>query len=591
MPPQGTDSVRDRAAMKKDTTTGEENRILKKTLSSLEARRQAPGYVVILLLLLYFIASLTVSTAAGSKADVVLGSIRIPLYTFAGIFSALSNLCIIFLVIFCGKAGFIASLIVMTLQIPMIMVGIFVKGNYTSLPGIFINLLTIFAVIVIFYNKKKLEKYQLRLHEQATTDALTGLPNGFAGTELLDELVRHNKPFAAVSIDINDFKSINDTMGFSMGNKVLVALAERFKDIADRGLTGTLDFISRINGDEFSLIIRDFNSDQEIEKTIRKYEAAITEKITIEGYDFFVNASIGYAIFPYDAADRDSLISGSVAAMREIKRISGSNRILRFSSELKAADHLSIDNKVREALENDTIFFCLQPQFDMSHHLRGFEALARLRDRDGNVISPVEFIPAAERLGLIDSLDLAVYKKSAAFLGDLVRKTGTKAVLSVNASVKHLMKSNFIDEIRELLENSGLPADQLEIEITESLLIESAEKASRILRELKEMGIRIAIDDFGTGYSSLSYLNTFPSDTLKIDKSFIDKMNSGVSSQRYVEAIISLAHVMEFEVIAEGVETEDQLETLRRIHCDKIQGFLWGRPLPQEEAERLVRNQ
>ncbi len=577
--------------MKKGTTTGEENRILEKTLSSLEARRQAPGYVVILLLLLYFIASLTVSMAASSHADFVLGDIRIPLYTFAGIFSALSNLCIMFMVIFCGKAGFIASLIVMTLQIPMIMVGVFVKGNYTSLPGIFIDLLTIIAVIVIFYNKKKIEKYQFKLHEQATTDTLTGLPNGFAGTELLNELVRHNKPFAAVSIDINDFKSINDTMGFNMGNKVLVALAERFKDIADRGLSGTLDFIARINGDEFSLIIRDYNSDQEIEKTIRKYEAAITEKITIEGYDFFVNASIGYAIFPYDAADRDSLISGSVAAMREIKRISGSNRILRFSSELKAADHLSIDNNVREALENDTIFFCLQPQFDMSHHLRGFEALARLRDRDGNVISPVEFIPAAERLGLIDSLDLAVYKKSAAFLGDLVRKTGTKAVLSVNASVKHLMKSNFIDEIRELLENSGLPADQLEIEITESLLIESAEKASRILRDLKEMGIRIAIDDFGTGYSSLSYLNAFPSDTLKIDKSFIDKMNSGVSSQRYVEAIISLAHVMEFEVIAEGVETEDQLETLRRIHCDKIQGFLWGRPLPQEEAERLVRNQ
>lgn len=574
--------------MKKSADGSEETRILEKTLKSLDVRREAPISVFILLFLLYLAAAFTVGVTAGSHKEIVINSIHVPVYVFAGVFSSLSNLCIIIMVIFCGKPGFITSSIVIMIQLPLIFAGVVIRGNYTSIPGIFIEFLTLAAVIVIYYNNAKLEKYQLRLREQATTDPLTGLPNAFAITELLDELIKHNKPFAAVTIDVNDFKSINDTMGFDMGNKVLVAIASRFKEIADKGLSGTLDFIARLSGDEFSLIIRDYTSDKDIENTLKQYEAAITDKISIEGYDFFVNSSFGYAVFPSDADDRDSLISYSVAAMKEIKRIKSSDHILRFSSELKTENHFIVYNKVREALENDSVFFYLQPQYDISHKLRGFEVLARMKDSDGTFMRPDLFIPAAERMGVIDALDQQVYNKSSSFFGDLIKKTGTKIMLSINVSVRHMMKSNFIEEIREMLKNSQIPASQLEIEITESILIESAEKAANILNELKEMGIRIAIDDFGTGYSSLSYLNSFPSDTLKIDKSFIDKMNTSVSSQKYVEAIISLAHVLDFKVVAEGVETDDQLRTLRDISCDYIQGFIWGRPLPKEEAEKLV---
>ena len=574
--------------MKKSADGSEETRILEKTLKSLDVRREAPISVFILLFLLYLAAAFTVGVTAGSHKEIVINSIHVPVYVFAGVFSSLSNLCIIIMVIFCGKPGFITSSIVIMIQLPLIFAGVVIRGNYTSIPGIFIEFLTLAAVIVIYYNNAKLEKYQLRLREQATTDPLTGLPNAFAITELLDELIKHNKPFAAATIDVNDFKSINDTMGFDMGNKVLVAIASRFKEIADKGLSGTLDFIARLSGDEFSLIIRNYTSDKDIEKTLKQYEAAITDKISIEGYDFFVNSSFGYAVFPSDADDRDSLISYSVAAMKEIKRIKSSDHILRFSSELKTENHFIVYNKVREALENDSVFFYLQPQYDISHKLRGFEVLARMKDSDGTFMRPDLFIPAAERMGVIDALDQQVYNKSSSFFGDLIKKTGTKIMLSINVSVRHMMKSNFIEEIREMLKNSQIPAGQLEIEITESILIESAEKAANILNELKEMGIRIAIDDFGTGYSSLSYLNSFPSDTLKIDKSFIDKMNTSVSSQKYVEAIISLAHVMDFKVVAEGVETDDQLRTLRDISCDYIQGFIWGRPLPKEEAEKLV---
>lgn len=562
--------------------------ILEKTLERLAKRRKAPVYVFVLLLLLYLASAIIVRLTAGSQDVVMLGGNPLYIYTFAGVFSSVSNLCVVLMVIFCGKLGYIVSVIVLLGQFPMMLVGI-LHGNLSSLPGLFANVLTLIVVVVIYLTNRKIEEYQYKMQEQATTDVLTGLPNGFASSALINELIRRNSPFSNATININNFKIINDTMGFEIGNKVLLEISSKWRKIADEGLSGTLDFVSRINGDEFSLVVRGYDSIEDVEKTIKKYESVLDERMLIDGYEVFVNASFGYAAFPLDATEFNTLINYSVAAMKEIKRINSSEHILRFTPELlKDKKSLVIDNKVRYALENDMIGFNLQPQYDMSHKLRGFEALARMKDNEGNSISPVEFIPAAERLGMIDSLDLMVYRKSAIFIGELIRETGSDITLSINASVKHLMKSGFAQEIRNLLEDSGIPPKQLEIEITESILIESAEKAADCLNELKDMGIRIAIDDFGTGYSSLSYLNSFPSDILKIDKSFIDKMNDSDSSEKYVEAIISLAHVLDLEVIAEGVEEPEQLKTLSNIHCDYIQGFIWGKPLTQDEAEKLL---
>lgn len=573
-------------AIKNDKKNGKG--ILEKTLERLAKRRKAPVYVFVLLLLLYLASAIIVRLTAGSQDVVMLGGNPLYIYTFAGVFSSVSNLCVVLMVIFCGKLGYIVSVIVLLGQFPMMLVGI-LHGNLSSLPGLFANVLTLIVVVVIYLTNRKIEEYQYKIQEQATTDVLTGLPNGFASSALINELIRRNSPFSNATININNFKIINDTMGFEIGNKVLLEISSKWRKIADEGLSGTLDFVSRINGDEFSLVVRGYDSIEDVEKTIKKYESVLDERMLIDGYEVFVNASFGYAAFPLDATEFNALINYSVAAMKEIKRINSSEHILRFTPELlKDKKSLVIDNKVRYALENDMIGFNLQPQYDMSHKLRGFEALARMKDNEGNSISPVEFIPAAERLGMIDSLDLMVYRKSAIFIGELIRETGSDITLSINASVKHLMKSGFAQEIRSLLEDSGIPPKQLEIEITESILIESAEKAADCLNELKDMGIRIAIDDFGTGYSSLSYLNSFPSDILKIDKSFIDKMNDSDSSEKYVEAIISLAHVLDLEVIAEGVEEPEQLKTLSNIHCDYIQGFIWGKPLTQDEAEKLL---
>jgi EAL domain-containing protein (putative c-di-GMP-specific phosphodiesterase class I) len=318
------------------------------------------------------------------------------------------------------------------------------------------------------------------------------------------------------------------------------------------------------------------------------YAAALEEKITADDCDFYITASFGSAEFPTDADNYDSLISCTVAAMNEVKRAKSSEHVMLFTPEMLKVEHtLEIEREIRAALENDTIFFNLQPQYDMTHKLRGFETLARMKNSEGRIISPAEFIPVAEKVGLIDKVDSTVFRKSAEFFGDLIKKTGSDITLSVNVSVRHLMKNGFLDELRDIIKQTGIPTNQLEIEITESIMIDSYEKALNCIGEVKNMGIKIAIDDFGTGYSSLSYLYKFPADLLKVDKSFIDQMNSGESSKRYVASIISIGHIMGFDVISEGVEEPDQLETLRSIGCDYIQGFIWGRPLPQDEAEKL----
>ena len=575
--------------MKDNKTAPEDKRILEKTLDSITVRREAPASVFILLIILYIAASIVVSVVAGAKGIVLLAGNPIPIYAFAGVFSSLSNICVILLVVYCGKPGFFTSIAALLIQLSTVSVGIFMRHNFTSLPGVFVTLLTMIAISVIYVNNKKLEKNQIKLRDQAVTDMLTGLPNRFACSELVANLTRRGEKYAAVSIDLNGFKSINDTMGFNTGNKVLIEIASRWKRIADSGLAGTLDFIARLSGDEFALVIRNYHSEEDIINTIREYETALSSQLTIDECDFYITASFGYAEFPGDADNVDLVFNYANAAMQAVKSANSSNHILRFTPELlKKERTIEVEAKIRAALEHDTIFFHLQPQYDMDHKLRGFEALARMKDDNGNVISPGEFIPVAEKVGLIDQVDGAVYRKSAMFFGELIKKTGADITLSINASVRHLMKSDFLDEIGGLLESSGIPPRQLEIEITESIMIDSMDKALRCIDEIKKMGIQIAIDDFGTGYSSLSYLNSFPANLLKIDKSFIDKMNTNDSSRQYVAAIISIGHILGFDVISEGVEDQDQIDTLRSIGCDYIQGFIWGRPLPQEEAEKIV---
>ena len=567
------------------------NRNFEKVLNSVSTHTTAPKWLYLVIVLLYIVANVLTSSSAGGGGTLKVGGFALPTYAFAGIFSAMGNLCIVIIVVFFGKLGFYTALACLLIQFPMVLNGIIIHHNLSSLPGLFTNLLTIITIIALYINNRKIDKYQRRIRDQAITDELTGLPNRFACTEFIESLIKENKPFTVVSIDINNFKSINDTMGHTAGNEVLNEIADRWKSVADSGTSGTLDFVARTGGDEFVLIIRDYRNEDEMLKSIRHYESVLGNRLTIDDCDLFISASFGGARFPEDADSCDSLFSYANAALYEVKRKNSSEHILMFTPDLlKIERTIEIERKIREALDNDTLFYNLQPQFDISHKLRGFEALARMKDSDGKFVSPGEFIPVAEKVGLIDRIDACVFRKSAEFIGKIIKETGADITLSVNVSVRHLMKNDFIEELKGIIAASGVTPDHLEIEITESIMIDSAEKALNCINDIKNLGIKIAIDDFGTGYSSLNYLNTFPADLLKVDKSFIDKMNSSDSSKKYVAAIISIGHIMNFEVISEGVEEPEQLETLKSIGCDFVQGYIWGKPLPPEDARELVMN-
>lgn len=559
-------------------------------MNGLHDQLQFSWFTYVLLFVLYMVTTIFLTIVSDNNSTFNVFGNPVPLRTLAGVFSSLSNISIIFWVLFYKKTGFITSMVILGIQFPLLLRKIFVFQVYSSIPGIFTNIFTITAAIIIYYNDVRLSKYQQGIRKQAVTDRLTGLPNRFACYEMMEELAKKKEEFVLVMIDLNNFREINDSMGFNVGNEVLKEVAERWRKLANSSETGTRDIVARQSGDEFLLVVREYLDGSDVLQTIRCYEKVLEEKLTIDECDYYLAASFGYAEFPLDVDNVETLFTYANTAMYEIKKINGSNHIMHFTKELLREEHtLEMERKLRAALENSTIYFNLQPQYDMDHKLRGFEALARMRDEAGQIVSPGEFIPVAEKIGIIDKVDSMVFVKSAELFGRLLKETGSDITLSLNASVKHLMKSDFMDELKGLLDTYEIPAGNLEVEITESIMLDSADKALACINRIKEMGIKIAIDDFGTGYSSLSYLSKVPADLLKIDKSFIDEMNNSDASKKYVAAIVSMGHIMNMEVISEGVEDDAQIETLREIGCDFIQGFVWGRPLPAEDAEALVK--
>ena len=561
-----------------------------KTFHDLAARKRAPLPIYFLLLLIYVVASIGLHMTKVSDGVILLKGGVLPIASLTGVFSSLANISIILIVVLFGKFGYITTLVICVGQFPSLINYIVVHKSYVNLPGFFSNIFTILATTFLYINNRQIEKYQTQLRDQAVTDSLTQLPNRVACNDMIGRLIKKNDKFAVVMIDLNNFKTINDTVGHNVGNEVLKEIATRWKLALESDLSGTLDFITRQGGDEFILIIRDYKTEEDIIKSIGYYESVLEKKIMIMDHDYYITASFGYVEYPIDADNADTLISYADAAMYKIKHQNTSNHILRFNPDmlLDGENEVAVERKIRNALALNAVYYVLQPQYDIDHNLRGFEALARMKDLDGTVINPGVFIPVAEKVGLIDKIDSFVLKKAGKFFGELVAKTGTKASLGVNVSVRHLIREGFVNEVKQVLKDFKIPAEQLEIEITESIMINPEERALDCIKKLKEMGIKIAIDDFGTGYSSLSYLNKIPADLLKIDKSFIDEMNTNDSSKQYVATIISIGHIMKFDVISEGVEEHDQLDTLKDIGCDLIQGFIWGQPMSPEEAEKLV---
>ena len=559
-----------------------------KILDEFEKVDSFPMWGFFLLLALFFTGAYLVNLSSSSDRIILLMGTPLPIRTLTGAFSSLFNLCIVMMVVMYKKPGFIVALVTLLLQFPTLIIGV-VHGNYSVIPGFFTNTFIIVTVLIFHKYTVYMGHYQQRMRDLAVTDRLTGLPNRFAVSELSDARIKKNEAFAVAIVSLNNFRGISNALGQQVGDQILIQIGNRWKKLADSGKTGTKDFVAFRKNNEFAIIVCDYASEEKLRATLECYEDSLKEKLIIDNCDFTLNASIGYSSFPEDAYDTETLLNNAYTAMYNAREENRSESIVRFTPEIIKNDKsIEIERKIAHALDNKLVRFNLQPQYDMNHRLRGFEALARINDINGTPISPVDFIPVAEKAGLVDKIDREVFSASAKFLGSIVKKTKSNVILSVNISVRHLLRIDFIDEVKNILAESGLPANQLEIEITESVMIESVEKALERIRQIKEMGISIAIDDFGTGYSSLSYLSSFPADVIKIDRSFIVNMDSGKSAESYVAAIIAIGHIMNYKVIAEGVECEDQLDVLKDAGNDFIQGFLWGHPMEPQDAAKLV---
>ena len=540
-----------------------------------------------LLVALYLVGSVFVRLTSSSDGVLFIFGHPIPHRALTGAFSAVCNLCSLMFVVFYKKPGFLFATITLVIQFPALFVNVFVGKNYSSIPGIFTNVLVIIAMCIIYTYVSRLDAYQKKIRTQAVTDRVTGLYNRFAIIELMKNLIKWKERFTLAVIKFSNLANISKVLGQRANDEALCEIARRLRVFGEGKITGERGFAASRNAIDFSVLLRNYDSEEKLREMLKGIYDSLSKKMTIDECDFVLTPTIGYASYPEDADDAGSLNDYAYAAMNHDGK--EEDPIIRFDSSMMHEDEtIEMELMIRSALENDRFYYYLQPQFDMDHKLRGFEALARMKDEDGNVVSPVDFIPVAEKAGLVDRIDMLVLSGAANFVGDLVRKTGRKLILNSNFSVHHLMRTGFVDEIKQVLAESGLPADQLEIEMTESIMIDSVEKAIDCLKQIHELGVRVAIDDFGTGYSSLSYLQAFPADVIKIDRSFVIRMNVSEASRQFVTALIAISHVMNYEVIAEGVEEEDQLALLKEKGCDYIQGFIWGKPMDPEEAAKLV---
>jgi diguanylate cyclase (GGDEF)-like protein len=429
-----------------------------------------------------------------------------------------------------------------------------------------------------------------QLHHLALHDGLTKLPNRV----LLEDRIAHaisacsrsGKLFAVMFVDLDRFKSINDSLGHDHGDKVLQLVAQRLRNT----LRGE-DTIARIGGDEFVVLLKEITEPQAAAQVADKILVALSESFDIEGQEQSMSSSIGIAIYPDDGENLRELLVNADSAMYHAKKM-GRNNYQFFTAEMNAAAsaRLELERGLRRAMENEEFELYYQPKVHVkSGKVIAMEALVRWRHPQKGIISPTEFIPLAEEMGLIIPLGAWVLL-TACRQNKMWQATGLPALrVAVNLSAGQFRQKHLAEFIAQILEDTGLDASYLELELTESIIMQDPEEAALILEKLHAQGIHISIDDFGTGYSSLSYLKRFHLDTLKIDRSFVRDISSDPDDAAIVKSVIALAHSLRLNVIAEGVENESQLSFLRSLGCDEYQGYFRSRPLPADEFEQILR--
>ncbi len=459
-------------------------------------------------------------------------------------------------------------------------------------------------LIESFIDITGLKQAQEQITKMAYYDSLTNLPNRLLFLDrlhlALSHAERHRRFLALLFLDLDNFKRINDTLGHRAGDMLLKEVAQRLtgsmrsSDVISRQSPDEFEItVARQGGDEFTILLTEISHVQNAAKVAQRFLESLARPFLLDGQEVFITASVGIALYPLDGDDPDSLLKNADIAMYHAKDRGKNNyQYYQQSMNVAAIERLSLETALRKALERKEFLLYYQPQMDIgTGNIVGMEALIRWKHPDRGMIPPGEFIPLAEETGMIVPIGEWVLNTACA-QNKVWQDHGYPPLrVSVNISGQQFRQQGLINTVARSLEMSGLPPRCLILEITESIIMRPTEEIMSMFHELTAMGVRFSIDDFGTGYSSLSYLKRFPIHEIKIDRSFVKEINTSADDAAIAKAIIAMAHSLNLKVMAEGVETEQQMEILAHEGCDEMQGYLIGRPVPAGEAMKLLARQ
>lgn len=440
----------------------------------------------------------------------------------------------------------------------------------------------------LMQNQHILEEYEKELHHQAYHDQLTGLQNRRALIKNLNGLVSREAKgqVALLILDVDNFKYINDTMGHHFGDQLLIKVSDRFQSLIEDDCK-----IYRLGGDEYVILLEDFDELATIEKLAVKLLKGCASGFNIDFSNIFISISIGVALYPEHGDNLDELLKNADIAVYKAKQ-TGKNRIVFYNKPMNEAisERVMLEKHLRTALDNNEFILHYQPQLDIAtNQVSSLEALIRWNSPELGFVSPAKFISIAEDTHLIIPIGEWVLKNACMFLKRLHLQGHEDMTISVNISMLQLIQDNFVDKVMGILNESKLNPKYLELEITESILMESYEDIAEKLKLLRDKEVMIALDDFGKGYSSLNYLKQLPISTLKIDKSFVDTILVDDKDKSLTDLIIKIGTTMDLCVVAEGVETQEQFDYLCSHKCSKIQGYFFSRPVPEDTVINSIK--
>ncbi|WP_016838623.1 EAL domain-containing protein [Ureibacillus thermosphaericus] len=442
-------------------------------------------------------------------------------------------------------------------------------------------------VITDVTEKKVLEE---KLKYMANYDLLTNLPNRKNFVAELENLIKEyeqsKKQFAMLRLDINSFKFINNTLGNEIGDEILKQLPKRLKYYLS-----PQDFVARTGGDEFILLIKEIESIDALKEKIKQITNFLNDPFFVKEYQLYITVSIGACIFPENGTTSLELLrNSSVALQKAVKEGKGTYHILSHTNSIQSYKNYSIGRDLKKAIENNELEFYIQPRVDSTtKQITGAEALIRWRHPKWGLLLPGEFISIAEENGLITDLDNWVIKGIIAKIREWKKYRIKTVPISINISPIHFMKPDWPDFLAAEINKSGIDPNDIELEITENILLDNTVVVKKNLNKLKELGLKLVLDDFGKGYSSLSYITEYPFDAIKIDRSFIRKIHKSPKNIHLLKTILYLAEGLKLKVVAEGVETAEQLKILQQEQCHEMQGYLFGKPVPIAEFETVVK--